>query len=233
MDSDDWIHVLKRRILVRMRYLFFLCCYLATANLLFSQKEAGDKPSPYLFPEFQEGTLFYRSTTPQTAALNYHKISQEMVMKLREHMVPINDIETVDSIHLDAATFVRIDDRFYEQLAAAEMQLLVQHRSTSQEATKTGAYGQTAHTGGVEVHGAIEKRIEFYALHWEDHKNIIDRTEYWVKDGDKWHKANNFKQLANIFTDKKKQLKTFVSENKLRLDRPADLARAFKFCVGI
>ena len=154
-----------------------------------------------------------------------------MVMKLREHMVPINDVNTVDSIRLDDMTFVRIDDKFYQQLAVSGMQLLAQHRSTSQAATKTGAYGQTAHTGGVEVHGEVERLAEFYALHWEDQRQIIDRTEYWVKESDNWHKANNFKQLAAAFPSKKKQLKGFIGEHKLKLDRPQDLKRAFEFCV--
>ena len=154
-----------------------------------------------------------------------------MVMELREHKVPINDIETVDSIVLQTSSFIKIDEKFYEQLLATPMQLLIQHKSTSQATAKTGAYGSKAHTGGVVTPLTYEKPIKFYELNWEDHQSVIDRTEYWVKDGDQWHKANTAKQLASIFPEKKKALRSFISENKLRFDRPSDIKKALLYCL--
>ena len=196
------------------------------SNPLLAQENAVGRPTPYLNLEFKTGTLYYKETEPQEAELNYHKVGEEMVMKLREHMVPINEIETVDSIRLGNALFVRIEDQFYQELLSGPYQFLVKHRATSQKAAKIGAYGSTAHTGGVETPLAIEERIEFYALTWAEHQAIIDRTEYFIKRGERWHKANTAKQFISVFPDRKKEIKQLLAEHKIKFDRPDDVRRA-------
>ncbi len=196
------------------------------------QVESADgKPTPYLFPSFSEAILFYHTTEPQTASLNYHMVAEEMVMELREHKVPINDIETLDSILIQDKVFVRINEKFYEQLIAGPMQFLAFHRSTSQKAPKTGAYGSKAHTGGVEVLLDYEKEADFYDLVWSSKESIINRTEYWLKDGTSWYKANTLKQIVKVFPDQKPAIKQFVKEENLNAEDPQSLAKLIKFCL--
>ena len=208
--------------------MWVLC---VAALKLEAQSSEFSKPSPYLIPDFESGILYYQQTEPQTAELNYHKISEEMVIKHRDLMVPINDIQTVDSIRLANRLFIKKNDKFYELLSNAAMQLLVQHRATSQRAAKTGAYGSKAHTGGVASPLEIDKTIDFYALHWPDQQDIVNRTEYWVVDGETWHKANSLKQWIAIFPDKKKQIRSFVSEHGLKVQSTADMKKILDFAL--
>ncbi len=206
--------------------------FIMISSVALTQESAEGLPTPYLNDTFQQGTLYYRETDPQTAELNYHKVSEEMVMKLREHKVPINDIEAVDSIRLGNALFVRIEDQFYEQLLSSPMQLLIRHRATSQQATKTGAYGTKAHTGGVATPLNIEERYDYYALVWAEHKVVIDRPEYFIRENDTFHKANNAKQFLSIFPDRKKEFKKLLSENKINFEQPQDIKRALLLCLS-
>ncbi len=208
--------------------LWLLC---EAAGKLGAQTGEFTKPSPYLLSDFESGTLYYQQTEPQTAELNYHKISEEMVIKHRDLMVPINDIQTVDSIRLADRLFVRKSDKFYELLSNSTMQLLVQHRATSQRAAKTGAYGSKAHTGGVASPLEIDKTIDFYALHWPDQQDIVTRTEYWVVEGETWHKANSLKQWVAIFPDKKKQIRSFVSKQGLKVQSTTDMKKILRFAL--
>ena len=85
---------------------------------------------------------------------------------------------------------------------------------------------------GVVVADQKIKPNDFYSMEWNEGYELINRTEYYiVKDG-KWSKFNNVNQLGQIFKDKKKEIRTFASENKIQFDQTEDVEKLVRFTVS-
>ncbi len=187
--------------------------------------------NPYLFPAFDTATLYYSETPSQRANLNYHKVSEEMVLKMKNFSVPINDIETVDSIRLQNRTFFKIDGKFYELLVNAEYQLVRQHRATAQPTAKEGAYGVKSQTSAVQtIELQATKPHEFYDMRWPK-QEIVDRSEFLLHRAGTWYKAESLGQIAKVFPEKRKAMRKFAAERRLDLGNPVHLSGLIRFCL--
>ena len=187
--------------------------------------------SPYLFPEFMTGTLFYQSAPSKDAKLNYHTLGEEMILEHRNLKVPINDMEGLDSIHLDDRTFIRREGKFFELLISHPDELVVQHRSSSQLEARTGAYGSKSHTSQIVTMLDEVRQPDFYDLEWKGEYEIVNRMAFWLRQDGAPQKASNLKQIGQIFPEKKKALRKFAAEHKIDFLKPEDVKKLVLFCL--
>ena len=209
----------------------FLLIILFTGLHSIGISQSGEKLSPYLLSEFQPGILYYQNKDPQNAELNYHKVGEEIVLKHRDLMIPLNELEVIDSVRIGEHIFVKLEEVYYECAIHSTIQLLIHHKASSQQATKSDPYGTKTTTGAVASLEKSNRTFDFYRLHWDSQMDIVDRTDYWILKEGVMHKANSVKQIGSIFPALKKEIKSYVSKHKLDLNQPTDVKELILFCM--
>ncbi|MCB0686879.1 MAG: hypothetical protein KDC53_10145 [Saprospiraceae bacterium] len=198
-----------------------------------SQIEAQNKPKPYLFENFMEGTLFYATAPPRTAKFNYHLVGQEIVMDFENKKVPVNNFPNLDSVQVGDHTFIVVDGKSYEKLIHSPIQLLVDYKYTSQIEANEGAYGTKSHAAKVVVANQRIGPNDFYALEWNEGYELVNRSDYIIVSADgKWSKFNSVNQLAQIFKDRKKEIKAYASEHKTEFTQVGDIEKLVQFAIS-
>lgn len=210
------------------------CLLVSILILFFSQYSfsQGQHPRPYLLDSFVDGTFFYQSAPPRTAKFNYHLVGQEIVMDFENKKVPVNNFPNLDSIHIGDRNFILVDGKAYEELIGQPTRLLVDHKYTSQIEANEGAYGTKSHAASVVVADQRIRPNDFYALEWNEGYELVNRTEYYIVEGDNWSKFNSPNQLGQIFKDRKKEIKKYASENNVDLHNTDQVKAMVLFAMG-
>lgn len=215
--------------MIKLKFSF---SFLLMPLCLWSQDEKRKElVSPYLLADFSSGILYFAGRTTQTVSLNYHKVSEQLVMAHLNSKLPIEDITTLDSATIGAHTFVKSDGRLLEQLIASPNQLLVRHRATVQLEAKEGAFGTKSQSTNVDRVVLGQEVAGNYDLRWSDEYRFVAHTEVWfVRDG-VLHKANNAGQVGSIFPEIRKEIKNFVAAQNIDFDNSRDIRKVFLFCL--
>ncbi|NND35444.1 MAG: hypothetical protein HKN76_22845 [Saprospiraceae bacterium] len=214
---------------------FFNSVLVVIASLIYFQiagQEAAN-PSPYLLDSFVDGTLYYAGKPPREAKFNYHLVGQEIVMDFNEKKVPVNNFPNLDSVRIGPHNFILIDGKSYELLINDKFQLLLEYRYTSQQQANEGLYGTKSHTQGVVVANKSLKPNDFYSLKWHKGYELVDRSEFFIWQEGEMQKFGNVNQLAQIFKNKKKEIKEFASKNKSDFSRIEDVEKIVRFAATI
>jgi hypothetical protein len=210
-------------------YSFFsLVCIPLTGQT--SQNKA--KITPYLLDSFVDGTLYYKASPPRNAKFNYHLLGQEVVMDFNDNKVPVNSFPNLDSVHIGDRNFILVEGKSYEQVIQGPVQLLMDYKYTSQIEPNTGAYGTKSHAAAVVVADQRIKPNDFYALTWNEGYELVNRSEFYIVQNDKWSKFSTANQLGQIFKDKKNEIKDFASQNKTNFNSTEDVKELVNFILG-
>lgn len=211
----------------------YLVLFLLGPLWLWSQNSKKQEPvTPYQLPDFSPGVLFYTNQTTQNVYLNYHKATEQIVLDHASTKLPIEDITNLDSVKIGGHIFIKSDDRWLEQLLSPPNQLLVRHRATVQLESKEGAFGTKSQSTNIDRVLLGDQVAGNYDLRWSDEYRFISHTETWfVKDG-VLQKANGVGQIGSIFPEIKKEIKKFVSSEKIDFDDVMDIKKVIMFCRG-
>ncbi|MBK8506671.1 MAG: hypothetical protein IPL46_33485 [Saprospiraceae bacterium] len=205
-------------------WLFFFC-------ILYVFSFGQEKPRPYLLDTFTDGVLYYSSALPRKAKFNYHLVGQEIVMDFNNNKVPVNQFPDLDSVHIGNRNFILLDSKSYELLIRGPVQLLMDHKYTSQIEANEGAYGTKSHSTSVVVADQKIKTNDFYATEWNEGYELINRTDYYIVEDGSWQKFTGANQLVQIFKAKKKEIKEFVSEHKTDFHNRDDVKKIVLFAL--
>lgn len=194
-----------------MRWIFI---FIFPAGYLFAQDL---HPRPYLLDSFVDGTLYYATAPPREAKFNYHLVGQEIVMDFENKKVPVNNFPNLDSVRIADRKFILVEGKSYEELIGGKIQLLIDYRFTSQIEANEGAYGTKSHAAAVVVADQRIRPNDFYSMEWNEGYELINRSDYYIVRDGEWSKFANFNQLGQIFKDKKKEIKQYVSDHNVEL----------------
>lgn len=183
---------------------YFIAFLMLICNTAMAQHV--DKPvvlSHYVFDSFRPGRVDVKSGEAYNQALNYNIITGEMIFDANGKYLAIKKPEDVDTIYIDDRKFIPVNKKFYEVLANTKAPLLIEYTCTINEPGASTGYGTTTTTTATTSLKSLISSGGAYDLKLPDDFKVIPGYTYWiVKDG-KYQKANNAKQIAKIFPEKK------------------------------
>ncbi|HPF04071.1 MAG TPA: hypothetical protein PLV06_04785 [Bacteroidales bacterium] len=206
------------------------CCM--PASLVGQATSKGEMPQ-YLFPSFTKCNVLMKTGTVNTAVMNYNTVTEKMVFVNNEKYYDMTNPEAADTIYLNDRKFVPVGKAFYEVVVNEPVALYIQHKGSLMSAGKTVGYGGTSQTASATYISNIELSGLQYNLTLPSDYIVNPAPVYWIRINATWHDFINEKQFLAIFPDKSSEIKNFIRQNRIKIDRPGDLKRLVEHCSAL
>lgn len=184
----------------------------------------------FVFDRFRDATILYKNKKETRTKLNYNKAMEEMIYVSDDGknmaLYPINQIDT---IYFDGRKFVPVEKRFYEVLLNDKQYVLyASYRCRMSVRAQNIGYGSSS-TTSVENISSLNAEGEVYQFKLpENYKSDPYVVYYIVKDGIELDKFSKVKELTRIFSDHKKEISSFIKQNKIK-NNPEDIVQTLQF----
>lgn len=222
------IILFKRLTVLTLSFIIFGC-----AAFLQGQSTSKGEMPQYLFPSFSKCNILMKTGQVNTAVINYNIVTEKMVFINNDKYYDMTNPEATDTVYINERKFVPVGKTFYEVLVNKPIALFIQHKGTLMSAGKTVGYGGTSQTASATYVSNLELQGLQYNLALPSDYIVNPSPVYWVQIGDSWHDFLNEKQFLNIFPDKTSELKTYIKQNKIKIDRPENLTRLVRYCATL
>ena len=196
--------------------------------------ESLSELSYYLFPSFEDAAVKFKKGGTLVSKMNFNLLICQMQF-IDEHgdTLNIDKPAEIQSIALSNNLFF-YDGGYYEIIAAADSSELAVLRTATYQPIKIGALGLPNRngTGVVSDTSLIVQSGEKRLVVREDIDVFKVTTYFLISPGSKKVRANKAGFLF-FFPKDKKQIQTYIKENRPSFNKEAHLKKLFNFCVGL
>jgi hypothetical protein len=198
-------------------------------SYLNAQPSSKVKYRQYLFPDFTEGVIKFKTGQSQTQKINYNTISEKMVFQKDDKNLDITNIESIDTIILQERVFVHINNAFYEVLVNAPVSLFIQHKSDLIEQGTPSGYGGVSQTSATNVYSSVSLAGRTFNMEVPYDYTINPSSVYWIREGDKFSSFLTIRQLQKILSKENSEVKKFIDQNHIKIENKDGLVKLVNF----
>lgn len=204
----------------------------SSATLHGQTSSKGDMPQ-YLFSEFTSCEVLMKGGKINSPVMNYNTVTEKMVFLSNDKYYDMTNPEAVDTVIINDSKFIPVGKAFFEVLVTKPIALLIQHKGNLMSAGKPVGYGGTSQTASTNYISNIElSGIQTNLVLPKDY--IVNPAPvYWIRTGEKWSDFINEKQFISLFPDKSAQIKSFIKENRIKIDKPENLIRLVRYVATL
>jgi hypothetical protein len=213
--------------------LFFTVIFFSSfsaESVIKAQNSVEPTESHYVFPKFLKGTVKMKNGHRESKVMNYNMITEEMVYDKDGVMMAIDRLGTIDTVYFETRKFVPVEKVFYEELIKAPISLYLQHKNNLIPPGNSVGYGGTSQTASTTSLTSLTTSGTIYKLQLPSDYQVSNISQFWIRKEDKLYKASGERQVLKIFPEKAKEIKEFISQNKLNVKKTDDLITLVKKC---
>ena len=197
-----------------------------------SVKEALGDSIIYNYPQFNQGTVYFKDGRFSNASLNLNIFNGEMqFINTSNDTMALSDEGTIKYITIQNDTFYysKVYVQLMHQNPIAKLGKIETIRSVGSQ--KTGGYDQSSPASSINSASYFYNANSGTVSKLSEAKEIVLRKETFYFIGDKF---GNFqpalkKNIFDMFNSKKDSIDTFIKDNKLQLNKEADLLKLVDF----
>jgi len=210
---------MKSLILIGVSFLFSVNCF-AQKRKIFKINpgekviETIPKEEMYSFTAFEDGTVLFKNNNFSKAKMNYNSLYGEMMfIDAKGDTLSITDETTIKLIAIKKDTFFVAAG--YLQLVAdfGSIKLARKQFFSFVNRQKLGPFGEPT-SATVDTYNRASSSTYFKELVPKEILTLAKNTELYIGDRFNNFKAVNKKNLAEFFSDKQKELSSYLKENK-------------------
>ena len=218
------------------KYILIVSVFLL-AGLLNAQSFNPTTKWPYVYKNFQSGTIYFNDKQTLELQVNIHLLKSVLHYVNQDMIYHADTSNPIDSIIINKVKYVYMDNQLVEVIGEKKNNKLVLLKTGDFDVlfTTTGAYGTAAHTSAVndlasyEIGGISNMNHRQLILEKEDGKLLPVKTSMYFIIDDKPVLATK-KGLKDILNaDKFKQLEVYAKENKIKWKKTGDLEKILLF----
>lgn len=200
----------------------------------------------YLYPNFIEGKVHFRTGEVTRAFLNYNILLNEVHFITQQDLRNVNQesesdllrysqslvLDDIDFIVIGADVFVNTPRGIMILVVNHGIQLLQSNKITIKGGSRSGAYGQTGTSSAINAHNRVPSEYDSHAdVHQLRLATEFSREEeyYLYQDGKLFKATQN--RFERLFPDIKPQIRRFVSDNSIKFTDKEGLEKLLTFCV--
>lgn len=200
--------------------------HLAAFPLMVPAQSNRDGTMPqYLFTEFSNSEVLMKNGQKQDPMMNYNTVTGMMVFVRDNKYYDLTNPEMVDTIYLQDRKFIPAGKMYYEVLAKGSVDLFTLHEGVLMSAGTPVGYGGTSQVSSSNYLSNIKLEGGEFNMPIPADYIVKVSKKYLIRKGDEWLEFTNEKQIIKLFPDKADQLRKFIKENRIRFDRPDNVAR--------
>ena len=218
------------------KYILIVSVFLL-AGLLNAQSFNPTTKWPYVYKNFQSGTIYFNDKQTLELQVNIHLLKSVLHYVNQDMIYHADTSNPIDSIIINKVKYVYMDNQLVEVIGEKKNNKLVLLKTGDFDVlfTTTGAYGTAAHTSAVndlasyEIGGISNMNHRQLVLEKEDGKLLPVKTSMYFIIDDKPVLATK-KGLKDILNaDKFTQLEVYAKENKIKWKKTGDLEKILLF----
>lgn len=215
-----------------MRKIVFSLIFFAMACSLQAQN-AGYLD--YLFPKFEEGTIYLSNGAKSVNYLNYSTVNQEMrfLDTDGETILTFRDTSMVHYIIIGERFFLNYQNKgFYERIAWGDRFFYIEWKSkiiSSGKRTAMGARSHSASSSNFQTSPSNSLNSEQYDIN--QGVEMIPDCSYYILSGDKLRSFDSAKSLAKLLGMDKDKLAKTIEEEKINFKNPEDVKRLMQLLI--
>lgn len=195
-----------------------------------SQTKPDGSAPQFLFQDYSISKVRMKNGQNQTLILNYNTVSEKMVYQKDGNLYDMVNPQMVDTIFLQDCKFVPAGSVFYEVLLTAPISLFVQYKGELIPPGAPAGYGVNSQVSNTKMMNSVDLAGGHYNLKLpEDFKVKVDPV-YWIRRGSEMFNFMNERQFLKLFPDKETEFKKFIKQNRIKIDKHADLVKLIRFC---
>jgi len=216
-----------------IRLYFFLLVSVCSGSL-FAQKEIGNG---MLFPNFENGTVVFKTGMIYSAALNYNMVQDEMVFLNPDStiMTIANPLE-VAVVIIKNRRFIPVSPKsvFYEEIQAGKGSFFVEWKASFISEGKASAYGGYSQTSSITSFDSYHSDGGNYVKLKPDEKFAIKTNPvFYLKSGNSYKKFFSAKTLGKLFKGHESEIEEYANTQSVDFSKPADIARVVEYGYGL
>ena len=184
----------------------------------------------FLFEQFIDGTVLLKSGGKEQAPLNYNTDNQQIYFIQNGQFMVLTGLEGIDTIYIQGRKFVPVENKVYEVPGnRGKIELYITYTNKMHPYTATADYNGTSRKDNNKVSNTVSNVYVMRPYKGQYMTEII--THYWLRRGHSFYKANNEKQLVNVFPFKDSDaIKNYIKENNIDFSKQADVVKLVTFC---
>jgi hypothetical protein len=184
----------------------------------------------YLFHNFDTSSVRLKTGESFKAVMNYNTLTEKMTFYQNGTLLDLIKSKTIDTICIQNRLFVPIEKSFYEVILNASIAFFIQHKSDLISTGRPAALGTTSQTSGITSVSKLIGDENSYNLKLPENFKIKPYEVYWVRMNKEMHKFLNEHQLLRIFPANENEIKDFINQSHLKINKPGDLLKLAHFC---
>lgn len=209
-------------------YIGIVSLFLLTALTVEAQQEAIKHPEQFVFPDFSVGVVKMKNKEKLALALNYNIVTEKMVFRQKNQIFDMVDYSNVDTVYIHERRFVPFENVFYEVLVNAPVSLL-QHKGIIKSPPRPAAYGGTSELSSSTYVSNLRMGNDVYRLNSDEPIIIEPDPIIWIRKDIEMNAVFNQKNLLKIFSDRKSEIKEFISQKRIDSKNPIHLISVVNF----
>jgi len=210
-------------------FLFALFCFTS----LFAQEELGNG---MLFPQFQKGTVIFKSGARSSASLNYSMTQQEMLfMEADSTVMALADPLDISVVIIGERRFIPVTSAgvCYEEIQAGKGSFFVNQKATLLSKGKASAYGGYSQTSSTRQLGTYHSDGTTVKLN-PDEKFVLNiKNTYYLKSGNSYKGFYSAKTLGKLFKGHGAEIEKFATEQSINFSKTEDVVRIVEYGYGL
>jgi hypothetical protein len=210
--------------------VIFIFVLLQITSSLEAQTDSISNLPQFLFPNFTPGIIKLKTGEIARAEMNYNTLSGNMTFFKDNVLHDLNKPEVIDTIFIQNRQFVYTENEFFEVIVNAPAVFFIQHKSKISSAGRPGAYGTTSQTSGPTALSKMYGEKKSYNFKLPDEIILTPDPMYWVRINNTMHKFLTVRQFLKIFPGHEDEIKSYIKQNDLSLDKRDDLIKLGIFC---
>jgi len=189
----------------------------------------------FLFNSFQKGIVVFENNTQTSAILNYNVLSNDIYYIDNEKFYVLSP-ESIDHVFICNKKFYSYNNKVYELIYNKKFQILVGREVSWEEFQgREGAYGaKSPNTVGTNLNtldltNISENQSYLVNLRDDEDKELTINLNFKIKYGNNLYSTSK-RSFYKIYPNHKKEIKQYIKDNNLNLNRKTDLIKLANYC---
>ncbi|MCE5346188.1 MAG: hypothetical protein LLG13_07880 [Bacteroidales bacterium] len=221
---------------VKNSYLFKIIMVVLALSIplfLYGQKINEKLLPQFLYTDFNTSQVKMKSGQVFTSLMNYNTITEKMIFIKGDQYYSLTNPELVDTVYLNGKVFIPVGKVYYEILLEGPVSLFAQHKGELIAPGKPAAYGGTSQVSSSEYLSTVSLTGGEYNLPLPPDYTLEKTTVFWIRKESTWFDFATEKQFLKIFPGTSTRLKSFIKENRLKIDNPGHLKKLVDYCNSL
>jgi hypothetical protein len=219
--------------LIPGKYIFVVALLSVLSFGLQAQVDTISNPDQFLFPEFSVGVARTKNGEKAVLNLNYNIVTEKMVFIQDKKIFDIVNQSIIDTVFIEGRKFIPFGKVFYEIAVSGNASFFIQQKGAVKKPPRPAAYGGTSEVSSSTYVNNLKMGSNVYRMEQNTEIIIEPGSLYWIRKNYEMYLVTNKKSLLEIFSDKKREVKEFMSKSKFDTENPEQLKDLVNYYNGL